>query len=563
LVVNDSLAGQKARCSACGQVVTIPVEAASAPSTLDASEAPTRPSASQLSTLRLGPPGSGRDPRLATLLAPPQSDDELGRLGNYRVLKVHGQGGMGIVFQGEDVKLKRQVAIKAMLPTVAARASAGPRFLREAQAMAAVEHDHIVRIYQVDEDRGVPFLAMELLKGETLEERLKREKKLPLAEAVRIGREMAEALAAAHATGLIHRDVKPTNTWLEAPRGRVKLLDFGLARAAAQDAGLTPEGMVVGTPAYVAPEQARGEAVDARSDLFSLGCVLYRMLTGQQPFQGKDIMATLLAVASHQPAPPARLDAGVPRELSELVMRLLEKAPARRPASAGEVAQALSMFGTAEPRQSRGLPGWGWVLAGGALLVVGLVVAVIVLTRNSTKQRAADDTPRPSDAVPKRPPTENTPQGWQRFTPPGGRFAVLLPGEPKETTTVSETERGPIKNHTFALEVGTSTYAVSWFDFPGIVPQGPQIKASLEGGQKGLLEKLGSVKVVKDRAISLDGFPGKEVVVENTDKRYTLTARLYLVRQRTYTLLASGPLGQADTPDVRHFFASFRLVREP
>ena len=156
---------------------------------------------------------------LTDFLAPPQADDELGRLGKYRILKVLGHGGMGVVFQAEDPKLKRSVAIKAMLPTLAASASAGKRFLREAQAMAAVEHDHIVRIYQVDEERGVPFLAMEFLKGEPLDERLKRDEKLPLAEVLRIGREIAEGLAAAHATGLIHRDIKPANIWLEAPRG--------------------------------------------------------------------------------------------------------------------------------------------------------------------------------------------------------------------------------------------------------------------------------------------------------------------------------------------------------
>src|SRR5262249_49188334 len=143
-------------------------------------------------------------------------------------------------------------------------------------------------IYQVDEERGVPFLAMEFLKGEPLDERLNREKKLPLVEVLRIGREVSEGLAAAHEHGLIHRDIKPANIWLEAPRGRVKILDFGLARAPTQEAGLTQQGAIMGTPAYMAPEQARGEAVDARTDLFSLGVVLYRLCSGQQPFSGHD-----------------------------------------------------------------------------------------------------------------------------------------------------------------------------------------------------------------------------------------------------------------------------------
>src|SRR5262249_3113943 len=162
-------------------------------------------------------------------LAPPEAGDELGRLGKYRILKILGRGGMGVVYQAEDPVLKRAVAIKAMLPNLADSASANQRFLREARALAAVEHDHIVRIYQVDEDRGIPFLAMEFLKGAPLEERLKRGEELPIRETLRVGREVAEALAAAHAAGLIHRDIKPSNIWLGQRKNRVKILDFGPA----------------------------------------------------------------------------------------------------------------------------------------------------------------------------------------------------------------------------------------------------------------------------------------------------------------------------------------------
>src|SRR6202050_916711 len=146
-----------------------------------------------------------------------------------------------------------------------------------------------------------------------LDDRLKREGRLPIPEALRIGREVAEGLAAAHAMGLIHRDIKPGNIWLEAPRDRVKILDFGLARAASQDAGLTQQGAIVGTPAFMAPEQARGETVDARCDLFSLGVVLYRLSTGQQPFKGKDTISTLMEVALHQPPPPREMSSEVPQ----------------------------------------------------------------------------------------------------------------------------------------------------------------------------------------------------------------------------------------------------------
>src|SRR5206468_2632183 len=154
------------------------------------------------------------DADLYDFLAPPQSADELGRLGPYRILKVLGAGGMGVVYQAEDAGLQRLVALKAMLPALAASGSAKARFLREARAAAAIEHDHIVHIYQVGEDRGVPFLAMQFLQGQPLDERL-RQGELPLGEVLRIGRETAEGLQAAHERGLIHRDIKPANLWLE------------------------------------------------------------------------------------------------------------------------------------------------------------------------------------------------------------------------------------------------------------------------------------------------------------------------------------------------------------
>jgi WD40 repeat protein/serine/threonine protein kinase len=305
----------------------------------------------------------GSTQELYDFLAPAQAPGDLGRLGPYRVLALLGAGGMGVVFRAEDPQLKRLVALKAMRPTLAASASAKQRFLREAQTAAAIKHDHIVTIHQVGEDRGAPFLAMEFLEGESLEDRLHREKKLPLAEVLRIGGEIAAGLQAAHERGLIHRDIKPGNIWLEdrghkrpacgpggepasgplaATSGRVKILDFGLARATDSDANLTQEGAIVGTPAYMAPEQALGQKVDHRCDLFSLGCVLYRMATGRAPFTGSNTVSTLMAVSTENPRPPHEIDATVPRELSDLILRLLAKKPADRPASATEVVEALA-----------------------------------------------------------------------------------------------------------------------------------------------------------------------------------------------------------------------------
>ncbi|HEV3262871.1 MAG TPA: serine/threonine-protein kinase [Gemmataceae bacterium] len=333
---------------------------------------PTPPPASDTATgtIRLGdtpsvegsagaiPPEAGRVPDEATLalqappieeptqglydfLAPARGAQELGRLGPYRILKVLGAGGMGVVFEAEDPHLDRLVALKALLPALASRPSARRRFLREARAAAAIEHDHIIHINQVGEECGVPFLAMPLLRGESLDGRLQREGKLPVAEVLRIGREIAEGLTAAHEHGLIHRDIKPDNIWLEGSLARVKILDFGLARAAADTTRLTQWGTIVGTPAYMAPEQSRALAVDHRADLFSLGCVLYRMATGEAPFKGTDTMSILAALALDSPTPPRDRDAHIPEGLSDLVMQLLAKDATARPASARAVAEML------------------------------------------------------------------------------------------------------------------------------------------------------------------------------------------------------------------------------
>jgi formylglycine-generating enzyme required for sulfatase activity len=306
------------------------------------SDLPTAPPASLSDgTESPGTEDSDHDASLTAFLAPPEAAGELGRLGGFRILKILGHGGMGVVFEGEDPRLGRRVAIKAMLPHLAGSKSSQERFLREAKAAAALEHDHVVPILQVGEDRGAPFIVMPFLKGEPLDARLKRDERLAVAEVLRIGREIAEGLAAAHAEGLVHRDIKPANVWLEAPRQRVKILDFGLARATAQESGLTQQGAILGTPAYMAPEQGRGQKVDARCDLWSLGVVLYRLVAGRLPFKGADTVSTLLAVATAEPPPPAEVSAAVPVGLSCLIMQLLEKEPARRPASAEKVAGVL------------------------------------------------------------------------------------------------------------------------------------------------------------------------------------------------------------------------------
>jgi len=292
-------------------------------------------------------PASSAGPELPDrfdFLAPPQDDGEIGWLAHYRVLRLLGKGGMGMVFHAEDSQLRRPVALKVLHPDSADDLAARQRFLREARAAAALKNDHIVTIYQVGQDRDTCFLAMEFLQGEPLDERLRRGP-VPLAEIIRIGRETAMGLAAAHEHGLIHRDIKPANVWLELPAGRVKILDFGLVQSAKDDMRLTQSGFIVGTVSYMAPEQARCGPLDGRTDLFSLGCLLYRLCAGEMPFKGEETMAVLTALAVDEPRPVGEANAAVPPALNDLVMRLLAKRPEDRPASAREVIDALDAVG--------------------------------------------------------------------------------------------------------------------------------------------------------------------------------------------------------------------------
>lgn len=290
----------------------------------------------------------------------PASGDELGSLGPYRILEVLGTGGMGIVFLAHDELLNRKIAVKVIKPGLNTKADAVERFLNEARAVARVEHDNIVPIYQAEVLQGTPFLAMPLLRGETLEARLQREKApLPVVDVLRIGRETALGLAAAHERNLIHRDIKPANLWLDAGAGgRVKILDFGLAAASS---GAVSE--IAGTPAYMAPEQASGKVIDGRADLFSLGCVLYRAATGKPAFQGADTIRTLMSVATDTPQAPRELNPLLPVALDELIVALLAKRPDDRPASALEVVARIEQL--ERPKRSW-LSRRGWLVATGA-----------------------------------------------------------------------------------------------------------------------------------------------------------------------------------------------------
>jgi serine/threonine protein kinase len=273
-------------------------------------------------------------------LSPPQQPGQLGILDHYAITGVIGRGGMGVVLKAFDSTLHRDVAIKVLAPQLATSAEARKRFLREARAAAAISHEHVVTIHAVAEANGMPYLVMQYVAGVSLQEVLDRCGALPPGEIVRIGREIAQGLAAAHARGLIHRDIKPANILLENDSGQVKITDFGLARAV-DEAGLTQSGSVAGTPQYMAPEQARGEALDHRADLFSLGSVLYAMGTGRPPFRADSALAVLRHVSEETPEPIQKINPEIPAWLTALVGKLHAKEPAGRCQSAAEVAAIL------------------------------------------------------------------------------------------------------------------------------------------------------------------------------------------------------------------------------
>ncbi len=271
---------------------------------------------------------------------PRKPGEPLGVLDGYEVRELLGHGAMGAVFRAVDRGLERPVAIKTLLPHRVADKQAMSRFLQEGKAVAALTHDNIVRVYAVGEAAGIPYLVMEYVQGMTLAARLQKEAPLPLAEIVRLGLDAASGLSAAHAQGLVHRDVKPANLLVQEGTGRVKIVDFGLVKVAGKS-GVSEPGRVLGTPYFMSPEQAEGQTPDCRTDLFSLGSVLYYACTGRRPFEGSTLLTVLRAVAEENPRPVRALNPALPAWLEELVAGLLTKDPARRYPTAAELRRLL------------------------------------------------------------------------------------------------------------------------------------------------------------------------------------------------------------------------------
>ncbi|HTU90113.1 MAG TPA: SUMF1/EgtB/PvdO family nonheme iron enzyme, partial [Gemmataceae bacterium] len=304
--------------------------------TCDVAPAPDHVAATATTDGRAG----ASDDEPLTFLAPPTRPDALGRIGHYEVLQVLGKGGFGIVFRAFDEMLQRVVALKVMAPQLAATSPARKRFLREARSSAQVRHENVVQVYEVAE-QPLPYLAMEFIPGETLQQKLNRLGPLDVPEVLRIGRQIAEGLAAAHATDLIHRDIKPGNVLLEGGHHKVKITDFGLARAA-DDASISQSGIIAGTPMYMAPEQAEGHTLDQRADLFSLGSVLYQMVSGRPPFRANTTVAVLKRVAEDKPRPIREIIPETPQWLCDIIAKLHAKNPDDRYQSAREVADVLA-----------------------------------------------------------------------------------------------------------------------------------------------------------------------------------------------------------------------------
>lgn len=275
-----------------------------------------------------------------SVLGPTDDPASMGRIGNYEIQGIIGRGGMGIVFRAMDSALSRNVALKVLDPSLASVAAARKRFAMEARAMAAISHEHVVPVYTVDEHRGLPYFAMEYVPGGTLEARIRKQGPLDVLSVLRISRQIALALSAAHECGLVHRDIKPANILLDRGVERVRVADFGLARVNS-DASHTRSGFIAGTPQFMAPEQVRGETCTSQSDLFSLGSVMYAMCTGHSPFRSESMYGSMQRIVHEEPRSICEQVPLIPDWLERFIFKLLSKKAGDRFPDAMSVATLL------------------------------------------------------------------------------------------------------------------------------------------------------------------------------------------------------------------------------
>ena len=277
---------------------------------------------------------------LETVLAPTDDPRMLGRIGPYEIAGIVGSGGMGIVLKGLDPALNRYVAIKILRPSQAGTVQAQRRFEREGRAAAAIVHENVIAIHSVAQAGSIPYLVMPYIRGESLQARITRNGALRVTEMLRVGYQVAAGLDAAHAQGLVHRDVKPSNILLDEGVERLKLTDFGLVHAL-DEAGITRTGTLAGTPEFMSPEQAMGKPMDARSDLFSLGVLFWTMSTGRPPFTADSCYGVIKAIVDTEPPSLRSIDPSLPPWWEALVAKLMSKRPEDRYDSAADVASTL------------------------------------------------------------------------------------------------------------------------------------------------------------------------------------------------------------------------------
>ncbi len=390
--------------------------------------------------------------REAARIAPSSTEpDRVGeQVGRYRIDEKLGQGGMGIVYAARDVDLGRRVALKVLPRAAVADPDRRRRFLREARTAAALSHPNLAALFDVGDTDGTVFLAMELVRGASLRTRIAAAPRgIPVAEALGIAVQIARGLGEAHAAGVVHRDLKPENVMM-GEDGTVKVVDFGLAKLAAPEPGSvdggdlsTQDGKILGTPSYMAPEQAKGSRVGATADVFSLGVVLYEMLTGERPFAGATLVDVLVAIARDSPAPPSKRSPGVSKELDRIVLRCLAKDPDARFADGAAVARALA--GVSAPKRDSTLP--KWALGSVGLLVASAIGALVwpTTTRGVTRPELQGAVSEPHSAPVQASPVVSAvaPAALSAPTAPAPASSSVLPGAPSAKPPAMLPSRAP------------------------------------------------------------------------------------------------------------------------
>jgi serine/threonine protein kinase len=467
------------------------------------------------------------------------------RLGPYEVLSTLGSGGMAEVYRARDTRLGRDIALKVVNEALAGNPDLVRRFEQEARLAGSLNHPNLVAVYDVGLHEGAPYFITELLKGESLRHRLSRGR-VPLDSALDWGAQLAQGLAAAHGRGIVHRDVKPENVFITSD-GHVKLLDFGIAKLAegaraegphgildetvTPTGGQTQTGAILGTPAYMAPEQVRGEHVDARTDIFSLGAVLYEMLSGQRPFPGGSLVESGHAILHEN---PARLPDEVPSAVAQVVRRCLEKEPGRRHQSATDLAFDLELLRSDVDTRPTSRPGalpsfirWRWW----ALAAMAVLVAGVVITRLQPSRPRAP--PPTVERVTLRP----THLGVSRFTPDG---RVVFTARDEQSVEIFERNLASASSQRLGLRNMELAAVSPKGELAVLLP--PKTRARLSGKPTGLWDP--SVRMTLARVPAGGGTP-RPVAEDVVAADWSPSGELNIVRREAGVYSVEFPLGKS------------------